>query len=278
MISCSDIMKILEEHSPKEYACEWDNIGLLVGRKNKEVNRVMVALDATMEVVKIACDMKCDMLITHHPLIFSPVKKITDESVLGEKLLLLAESGVSYFAMHTNYDTVGGDFVNMAQAVANRLGLIAAKPIVQCELPNQGMGRFCELPKPMTRDEVCEYIKQSLDLPQVTFYAATPGGKEIAHDKTFSKIAIMPGSGKSFIDDVVRDEYGCDLYLTGDIGYHEADYAKELGLSIIDATHDGLEKVFASNIVQLLNHKFSFVEIDKSKTKAIPYWVIMQKP
>ena len=130
----------------------------------------------------------------------------------------------------------------------------------------------------MTRDEVCEYIKQSLDLPQVTFYAATPGGKEIAYDKTFSKIAIMPGSGKSFIDDVVRDEYGCDLYLTGDIGYHEADYAKELGLSIIDATHDGLEKVFASNIAKLLKQKLSFVDIDESKTKAIPYWVIMQKP
>ncbi len=275
LIYCNDIMDVLEEKSPRQYACEWDNVGLLLGRKDKVVNRVMVALDATMEVVKTACDMGCDMLITHHPLIFSSVKRVTDENVLGEKLLLLAEHGISYYAMHTNFDTVG----SMAHAVTKVfLGLDSKEPIEKCDLPEEGMGRIAYLPKPMTRDEICQYIKKQLELSQVTFYPATPNGEVIPSDKEFTKIAIMPGSGKSFIDAVVAT--GCDLYLTGDIGYHEAQHATELGLSIIDATHDGLEKVFAAYISDYLKQCFPFEDIKaedgKLKTGKIPYFVIMQ--
>ena len=106
----------------------------MLGRGDKAVNRIMVALDATMEVVKAACDMKCDMLITHHPLIFSSVKRITDETVLGKKLLLLAEHGVSYYAMHTNFDTVG----SMGHAVTDVfLSLKSIGSIEDCELPGE---------------------------------------------------------------------------------------------------------------------------------------------
>lgn len=275
-ISCNDIIEKLEEKSPREYACEWDNVGLLLGRSEKQVNRIMVALDATMEVVKTACDEGCDMLITHHPLIFSPVKKITDDSILGKKLLLLAEHGISYYAMHTNFDTVG----SMADAVTNvYLGFDSKEPIEPCGIPEEGMGRIAFLPQPMTKDEVCEYIKNRLELPQVTFYPATPNGEEISADKKFHKIAVMPGSGKSFIDNVVKA--GCDLYLTGDMGYHEAQDATELGLSIIDATHDGLEKVFASYIAEYLKGCLPLVDIDDANKGNdlgnIPYSVILQR-
>ncbi len=275
-ISCNDIIEKLEEKSPKQYACDWDNVGLLLGRGDKAVNRIMVALDATMEVVKAACDMDCDMLITHHPLIFSSVKRITDESVLGKKLLLLAEHGISYYAMHTNFDTVG----SMAHAVTDVfLGFESIEPIEKCDMPEEGMGRLAFLPKPMTRDEICEYIKKQLELPQVTFYPATFDGEEIPADKEFNKIAVMPGSGKSFIDSVVVS--GCDLYLTGDIGYHEAQHATELGLSIIDATHDGLEKVFARYMADYIKECLPFadaeVDNDESKSCKLPYSVILQK-
>ncbi len=279
IISCRNIIKKLEELSPKQYACEWDNVGLLLGTEDKAVNRVMVALDATMEVVNAACEAKCDMLITHHPLIFSSVKKITDETVLGQKLLLLAQNGISYYAMHTNFDTVG----SMAHAVTDVfLGFKSKEPIEQCDLPEEGMGRIAKLPKPMTKDEICEYIKEKLELSQVTFYPATPKGVEISDHKQFSQIAVMPGSGKSFIDKVVAA--GCDLYLTGHIGYHEAQHATELGLSIIDATHDGLEKVFPKYISDVLQCNFHLVDINdenvinvEGKKCKIPYYVILHK-
>lgn len=276
IINCNDIIEKLEELSPKQYACEWDNVGLLLGRRNKNVNRVMVALDATMEVVKAACDAGCDMLITHHPLIFSTVKNITDETVLGKKLLLLAEHGISYYAMHTNFDTVG----SMSKAVVDGfLDLNSKEPIEECDIPGDGMGRYALFPEPMTKDQICEYIKEQLELSQVAFYPATPNGEEIPADKVFYQMAVMPGSGKSFIDNVVA--MGCDLYLTGDMGYHDIQHAQELGVSVIDATHDGLEKVFATYIADYLKGYFPFADIrdvnGEPKTRKIPYWVILQK-
>ncbi len=94
-MKCSEIIRVLEELSPKQYACEWDNVGLLVGRRDKEVKNLMIALDATMEVVTQACEKGVDMLVTHHPMIFSSMKNVTGDSVLGEKVLLLAEHGIS---------------------------------------------------------------------------------------------------------------------------------------------------------------------------------------
>ena len=79
---CNDIIKILEKQSPVEYALEWDNVGLLVGRRNKEVRRIMLAVDATMEVCNSAIENNVDMIITHHPIIFSKMNRVNDDTVL----------------------------------------------------------------------------------------------------------------------------------------------------------------------------------------------------
>ena len=107
-MKCKEIVKILEQLSPGKYACEWDNVGLLVGRKDKEIHRIMIALDASKDVVILAVKENVDMLITHHPMIFSAIKQINEEQFIGEKVLSLAEKGICYYAMHTNFDSVGG--------------------------------------------------------------------------------------------------------------------------------------------------------------------------
>lgn len=249
-MKCSDIIELLEQLSPTRYACEWDNVGLLVGRREKEVRRVLIALDATIDVVEYACAEKYDMLITHHPMIFTPEKSITDDTVLGKKILLLAEHGVCYYAMHTNFDTVGG----MAEVVASRLGLTDTKPMVECDIPGQGMGRYGKLPKPMNIDDACQYIMDKLDLNDVKLYNVKDLECADARNSTmFENIAVMPGSGKSFIKKVSEDGYS--LYLTGDIGHHEAIDANELNINVIDATHRGLEYLFEQYIFMYLIHK-----------------------
>ena len=107
-MECQKIMACLERLSPRQYACDWDNVGLLVGRKDKEVNKIMIALDATHDVITKAVAEQVDMLITHHPMIFSSVKQINDDNFITEKVLMLAEHGICYYAMHTNFDIVGG--------------------------------------------------------------------------------------------------------------------------------------------------------------------------
>lgn len=103
-MKCNDIIEKLEQLSPVHYASSWDNIGLLAGRREKEVNTIFVALDATDEIIEEVIQKKADMLITHHPLIFSPLKKITTDDFIGRRVVKLLQHDIAYYAMHTNFD------------------------------------------------------------------------------------------------------------------------------------------------------------------------------
>lgn len=238
-MKCKQIMDVLEKLSPKQYACEWDNVGLLVGRREKEVHKIMVALDASKEVVADAVKQQADMLITHHPMIFSSLKKINEDHFVSEKVLTLAEHGISYFAMHTNFDAVGG----MAELAAGEqyLNLSEISPIVLCGESGEGMGRYGKLPYPMTAKQAAEYVKDKFHLPFVMLYQ---GGEKT--EQIFEQIAVLPGSGKSELLEVKKQGYS--LYLTGDFGHHDGLDAVDMGVAVIDATHYGLEHIFISYI------------------------------
>lgn len=236
-MKCREIIDILEKLSPIKYACEWDNVGLLVGRQEKEVQRIMIALDASFEVVSLAVKEKVDMLITHHPMIFSSIKQVNEEQFTTEKVLTLAEQGICYYAMHTNFDAVGG----MAELAAGSqyLNLSDTSPIECGDDSGIGMGRYGKLPKPMTADLVAEYVKEKFNIPFVMLYQ-----RKEEKEKVYDRIAVMPGSGKSEMRMV--KENGYSLYLTGDFGHHEGLDAMDMGLAVIDATHYGLEHIFIS--------------------------------
>lgn len=247
-----EIIEILEKLSPRQYACEWDNVGLLVGRKDKEVHRIMIALDASKQVVSLAVKEKADMLITHHPMIFSSVKKVNDEQFITRKILTLAENGICCYAMHTNFDAVGG----MAELAAGEqyLNLSDTSPIESGESGDIGMGRYGKLPKPMTAEQAAEYVKEKFDIPFVLLYQS----KE-ERDTIYDRIAVMPGSGKSEMG-MVREK-GYSLYLTGDFGHHEGLDAMDMGLSVIDATHYGLEHIFIAFIHDYLKKMSGDIDI-----------------
>ena len=135
---CSEIINAIEERYPASFACDWDNVGLLVGRKEKEVHRVYLALDATDEVISHAIDAKADMIVTHHPMIFGGMKRINDQDFLGRKIIRMIQADLSYYAMHTNFDVKG-----MADLSADILGL--TDRVVLDETvpgnPEEGVGR-----------------------------------------------------------------------------------------------------------------------------------------
>ena len=113
-----EVIGILEEQSPVSYALEWDNVGLLAGDSEKEINRIYIALDATDEAVDAAIAAQADLLLTHHPLIFKGMKKIVSDHFIGRRLMKLIANDVAYYAMHTNFDVKG-----MADLSAAMLGL-----------------------------------------------------------------------------------------------------------------------------------------------------------
>lgn len=105
---CQTIIQLLEEIAPKRYAESWDNVGLLVGDGSQKVERIMVCLDAPEWVIDEAIDSKVDMLVSHHPIIFSAIKRINTDNVLGRKIIKLIRNGISLYSMHTNYDVAKG--------------------------------------------------------------------------------------------------------------------------------------------------------------------------
>ena len=245
---CRDIMKVIEATYPKHAALEWDNVGLLVGRTEKDVKKIYVALDATDEVIELAVAADADMLITHHPLLFSPLKKITDEHFIGSRVVKLLQHDISYYAMHTNYDVCG-----MADISAAILGLDGAETLeVTDEESQEGIGRVGELTCPMSLQSCGEFIKEKFQLDSVKVFGDL--------SSTVQRIAICPGSGKGMTE--LALEKNADVLVTGDIGHHEGIDAVAQGLAIIDAGHYGLEHIFIEDMANYLKKNVEGIVVE----------------
>ena len=248
---CRDIIAVIECTYPKHAALEWDNVGLLVGRTEKEVKKIYVALDATDEVIDEAIASGADMLITHHPLIFSPLKKVTDEHFIGNRVVKLLQHDVSYYAMHTNYDVLG-----MAELSGEILGLCNGDVFeVTDEECHIGIGRIGSLEQDMSLEECCKLVKDAFGIPTVKLF----GDKKM----TVKRVAISPGSGKKMTDTALQK--GADVLITGDIDHHEGIDAVAQGLAIIDAGHYGLEHIFIKDMVEYLERYTNDVVIEKAE-------------
>ena len=146
-MTCREIIAQIEKDYPTSCALEWDNVGLLTGRMDQDVKRVYIGLDATDSVIREAADKGADLLLTHHPLLFHGINRVTDQDFLGNRVLNLIRSDISYYAMHTNYDVV-----RMAQLAAARLGWKGARPLEPAgnEAEDQGLGQIADLEQEMT--------------------------------------------------------------------------------------------------------------------------------
>ena len=258
---CSDVMELLESLSPVSLAEEWDNVGLLLGRKDKTIHKVMLAVDATDDVVQQAVLQGIDMLITHHPLLFSPIKRITDDDFIGRRLIKLIKNDICYYAMHTNFDVMG-----MADAAADMLNLHNCEVLevtYEDELSKEGIGRIGKLPHEMSVKECAQYCKTVFDIRSVRIY-----GEE---DALVETVAIVPGAGKDYIKNALSGQ--ADLFITGDIGHHDGLDAMEQGLSIIDAGHYGIEKLFVTYMEEFFENQMPELHVVKASEKE-PFIVV----
>lgn len=244
---CRDIIKLIERTYPKNAALEWDNVGLLVGRMGKEVQKIYVALDASDEVITDAIAKGADMLVTHHPLIFEPMKTITDEYFIGDRVVKLLQHDISYYAMHTNYDVLA-----MAELSGTILGLQDTEALELTEPEaGEGIGRVGCLSKEMTLQCCCELVKEKFHLDNVKVFGDL--------NTIVKRVAVSPGSGKHMSGLAV--EKGAEVFITGDIDHHEGIDAVAQGLAIIDAGHYGLEQIFIGDIAEYLQKNLENIDI-----------------
>jgi len=247
----SDIIDILDRLVPPQLAEEWDNSGLQLGDLNRPVKKIWVALDPTLPVVQAACDQQVDLLITHHPLIFKPLKSIEFHTPLGAVINLAIRHDLAIFAAHTNLDSVPG---GLNDILALRFGLKDLKPLAPgpgIELPgdpeNQaGIGRVGTFDTAMDLKSLARSIKKEMKLKSIKF-AGDP-------KLLVKKAAVCTGSGSSLLSEFFA--CGAQVYISGDMRYHDARDVEAANLGVIDIGHFSSESFAALDFAALLQDQF----------------------
>ena len=237
---CKEIIQVIEATYPRNAALDFDNVGLLAGRSEKEVNRVYLALDATDEIITRAVEAGADMLVTHHPLIFSPLKKVTDEDFVSRRVMRLIQNDISYYAMHTNYDVLG--MAELAEKILDIRDTQVLDVTGADGEREEGIGRIGRLEREMSLEECCVYVKHKLNLGSIKVFGDM--------NRRVRTLAVSPGSGKSAIKPAIQK--GADVLVTGDIGHHDG----------IDAGHYGTEYIFIDDMKRFFAEKLPGLEVE----------------
>jgi dinuclear metal center YbgI/SA1388 family protein len=235
----TDICLFMNQLAPVAYAESWDNPGLLLGHLAQHVHKILVALDLSPEVAEQAIEQECDIIITHHPYYFSLPKTLAVTDTKMEVLYELIKHDVALYAAHTNLDAAKG---GVNDVLAARLGLEDVTEIPRKECPEQGLARIGVLAEPMELKAFAAKVRDDLGAEHLTF----AGGEEPVY-----KVAVVGGSGADFMEDALAA--GADTLVTGDLKYHVAQKALNLGLNVVDGTHQLTESPVIDKLEQVLN-------------------------
>ena len=235
-----DIIAVIEEFAPLSIQEGWDNSGLCVGSPDDEVTSALFALDCTEELVDEAVACGADMIITHHPLIFSGLKKISPDDQVGAAVIKAIKNGIAIYAAHTNADKV---IAGVSGAMAAKLGLADVR-ILSEDGEGTGLGVVGDLSQPLTADEAVALVKEKFGLKMLK--ASRPS------DGLISRVAMCGGSGGSLIGAARRS--GAQLYISGDISYHN--FFTPEGFMIMDIGHYESEIEIVDILFSLLRKNF----------------------
>lgn len=247
-----ELIKDLESRYPKSLAYDWDNVGLQVGTLNKPLKSVLITLDVTKEVVKEAIQHKVDVIISHHPLIFKPISSIPVESPRGWMIQKLIKHDISLYSMHTNYDVADG---GMNDQLCHLLG-IRNPALLDTEV---GIGRYGSI-SPTSMLDFIQHVKNVLQIPTIRVIHHT--------SRLIETVGISGGSGSIHIAEAKRR--GCDIYLTGDVTYHNALDAIQMGIVVFDVGHS-IEKVFIPVVRDEIAKRFPDLTVLASQVDTNPY-------
>lgn len=234
-------------------------MGLLVGDRNRDVARVMTCLTVTPESVEEAIQENVDLIITHHPVPFRPLKRVTTDNVTGEMLLQLMENKVSVYSPHTSFDSAA-DGIN--QHLALRLGITDPKPLQPFDDDPDGLGagRFGALENASTLESLVNVTKDALALSGL-YVVGQP-------TQSVAKIAVACGSAGQFLAQAKRN--GCDCLVTGETNFHTCLEAKASGIALILPGHYASERFALEILATKLITEFAGCHIWASKKESDP--------
>lgn len=235
-----DITAVLEAFAPLRIQESWDNSGLLIGSAEDPVHGVLVGFDCTPELVREAVEKGCDLVVTHHPLIFKGLRRINGQDPVGAAVMEAVKAGVAVYAAHTTADKVPE---GVSGAMARRLGLEDIR-LLESEEEGVGMGCIGTLPAPLTGLEALALVKERFGLQVIR--SSRP------LETPIRKVAVMGGSGGSEISAALAA--GAQLFITGDVSYHN--FFTPEGFMVMDIGHFESEVEIVDILLAQIRKKF----------------------
>jgi dinuclear metal center YbgI/SA1388 family protein len=226
-----DFLNILQHITPEELAEDWDNVGLLVGNPQRAVSRILLALDPSCSLIDLACSGGYDLVITHHPIIFRPLKSLRTDTPTGRFIARATGADISVIACHTNFDSIEG---GVSDILATSLGLAMTRPLVPsrrgCD-PTCGLGRIGMYPLAVPVATFLARLHQACAPPWILEAGQRP--------RQVVTVAVCGGSCSDLAETALHQ--GADVFVTAEVKHSVARWAEDAGLWILDAGHFATE-------------------------------------
>ncbi len=257
-----ELLNFINELAPWAYAETWDNVGLMVGSRQNGVKQVLLCMDVTSKVIREAIDCGAELIISHHPFLFAKLGKLDFDTIKGQQIQTLVAKNISVISAHTNLDVAAGGVNDTLAETIGLKGLRNLKPYVpQGYERDLGLGRTGFLENETDFNDFINNVKKSLNITNLRVIGTHP-------DKV-KNVAVFCGSFDVELD--YLRSLGQDVLITGDLKYHTALDARELGLCIADVGHFASEHVILSKLQKLLEDKFASIEVICSKMESDPF-------
>ena len=250
-MTVKELFDYLNKRIPAALSCEWDNDGLMCcPEPHREVKKVLVVLDISTEIVERAIKEECDVILSHHPLVFKPVRSLTTDNGVSSKLIILVKNGISAMSFHTRLDVLPG---GVNDALAERLRLKDIEPFGDDGVMMGRVGYVSE----NTLENFAEFVKNALGSPMVLYNGDLP----------VHKVAVVGGNGEDFIG--AAKKFGADTFVSGRLGYHVMADAKENGVNLVEAGHYFTENPVLDYLGDIVNDADEQIEILFSESNNI---------
>ena len=228
----------IETIAPLTMQEPWDHSGWQLRLTDGEIHSVLIALEINEQVIDEAIDRGAELILTHHPLLFTPIAEIDGNTVLGNHIMKLMQHQISVYATHTPFDKCAGgnnDYIGE---------LLALREVQPMETDAEGFCRCGRLVRGMSAADFADYAAKALRIDKSFFtFAGDP-------EEMICKIGWCSGAGADFLDAAM--DAGCDLFLTGDVKYHTAQHARDIGMNLLDCGHYATEAIFCENMAARL--------------------------
>lgn len=242
MVTMQELIDFLESVAPPELAESYDNVGLLIGDKNKQIHTVLVTMDADEAVAQEAKEIGADLVLSHHPLIFSPIKRLTGEDGTSRTIALLVKNDISLYSMHTNFDSVksglGDLFLDKIAETANPIPLEGEH--------EHGIGRIADMKHPVSLEALLCHIKDAFSMETVRYVGDL--------NRQIRRIAVVNGGGAEYI--TAAKEQSADCFISGDVKYHHGRFAFENDIAMVEIPHYNAEIIFCDYLKKILAKQF----------------------